>query len=219
MADRCLLPKGLYYCRFCGEVAGHLGASESTCLCEGIPCSYCGIGRNRRPTSDHYDAVTGRFWHSPYFIGMAGCRHCVATVYGTVPRGSHSWPGPLAEDASLRELLDTIKEAGLALSIDSARPLSKGFDRLPLKPCLYAVHGGARAWDELGLEKPPDERPLYIGRDGTLLPTELRGREDLRLAVWDEGDCDLERLERELCNRWQPPLRRSPNGRSATRER
>lgn len=54
MADRCPLPKGLYYCRFCEEVAGHLGETKSTCLREGIPCSYCGIGRNRRPTSDHY---------------------------------------------------------------------------------------------------------------------------------------------------------------------
>ena len=192
------LPKGLYHCRFCGEVAGHLGEAKSTCLCEGIPCRYCGIGRDQRPISDHYDPAKGCFVHTPYFMGMSGCRDCVATVYGTMPEGWHSWPGPLAQDPSLRELLDTIKEAGLALSIDSARPLSEGFGRLPLKPGLHAVHGDARAWDELGLEKPPHERPLYLGRTGTLLPTELRGRRDLTLAAWNRGDCDLERLEQEL---------------------
>ena len=35
-------------------------------------------------------------------------------------------------------------------------------------------------------------------RVGTLVPTELRGRHDMRLAVWERGDGDLERLEREL---------------------
>jgi hypothetical protein len=218
MTDRPPLPKGLYYCRFCGEVAGHLGRSKSTCLCEGIPCRSCGIGRVQRPISNSYDPATGRWSHAPYFMGMGACRDCVITVYGAMPEGWHSWPGPVAEDPSLRELLDTIKEAGLALSTDNARPLSEGLQRIPLKPGLYAVHGGPRAWDELGLEKPPDGRPLYVGRAGTLLPSELRDRHDLSLAAWKGGDCDLEHLERELCNRWQPPLRQSPNGRSAPGE-
>jgi hypothetical protein len=107
----------------------------------------------------------------------------------------------------LRELLDTIKEAGLALSSERARPLAQDLRHLPLKPGLYAVHGGAKAWGDLGLEKPPDERPLCVGRAGALLPAALCGREDLGLAAWDVGDCDPERLEQELCNRWQAPLR------------
>jgi hypothetical protein len=139
----------------------------------------------------------------------------VITVYGAVPEGWHSWPGPLAEDPSLGALLDKIKEAGLALSSNSARPLSEGLERLlARKPGLYAVHGEARAWDELGLEKPPDGRPLYVGRAGTLPPAELRGCHDLKVAAWERSDYDLERLERELCSRWQPPLRQSPNDRS-----
>ena len=146
-------------------------------------------------------------------MGMGGCRDCVITVYGAVPEGRYSWPGPLAEDPSLGELLDTIKEAGLALAADSALPLPEEAERIPLKPGLYAVHGGARVWDQLGLEKPPDERPLYVGRLGTLLPIELRGHHDLSLAAWERGDCDLERLERELSRRWQPPLTQSTNGR------
>jgi hypothetical protein len=201
------LPNGLYYCRFCGEVAGHLGEIKSTCLCEGIPCRSCGIGRVRRPISDTYDPATGSFWHVPYFMGMGACRGCKITVFGGVPQEWHSWPGPLGKDPLLRELLDTIKEAGLALSSERARPLAQDLRHLPLKPGLYAVHGGAKAWDDLGLEKPPDERPLCVGRAGALLPAELCGRGDLGLAAWDVGDCDPERLEQELCNRWQAPLR------------
>jgi hypothetical protein len=201
------LPDGLHYCRFCGGVAGQLGDIKSTCLCEGIPCRYCGIGRVRRPTSDHYVPATGRFMHSPYFMGMGGCRDCVITVYGAVPEERYSWPGPLSDNPSLGELLDTIKEAGLALAVDSSLPLRKGIERLPRKPGLSAVHGEARAWDQLGLEKPPDERPLCVGRAGRLLPAALRGRDHLRVAAWEGGDCDLKRLERELLRRWQPPLR------------
>ncbi len=137
------------------------------------------------------------------------------TVHGGMPEGWHSWPGPLAEDPSLHELLDAIKEAGLALSSDRARPMPEALARFPQEPGLYAVHGEPGAWKEIGLKRPPDDRPLYIGRAGTLLPTELRACHDLRLAAWAGDGCDLERLERELCNRWQPPLRQSPNGRSA----
>jgi hypothetical protein len=71
------LPDGLHYCRFCGGVVGRHGDIKSTCLCEGIACRYCGIGRVRRPTSDHYVPASGRFMHSPYFTGMGGCRDCV----------------------------------------------------------------------------------------------------------------------------------------------
>jgi hypothetical protein len=84
------LPEGLYYCRFCGEVAGRLGRRNSTCLCEGIPCRLCGIGRVQRPISDSSDPATGRWSHAPYFMGMGACRDCVITVYGAMPEGWHS---------------------------------------------------------------------------------------------------------------------------------
>ena len=152
--------------------------------------------------------------HSPYFMGMGGCRDCVITVYGAVPGGRYSWPGSLFEDRSLRELIDTIKEAGTALAAENSLPLRRGLERLPRRPSLYAVYGDARVWDQLGLEKPPDGRPLFVGRAGRLLPTELRGRDDLTVATWEGGDRDLKRLERELVRRWQPPLRgRAPGPR------
>jgi hypothetical protein len=200
------LPKGLRYCHFCGEVAGHLGKAKSTCLCEGIPCRYCGVGRVRRPTSDQYVPATGGFMHSPYFMGMSGCRDCMTTVHGAVRDEWISWPGPLASDPSLRVLLDTIKEAGLALGATGALPLPRGGERFPRRG-LYAVHGEAQAWDQLGLEKPPDERPLCVRGADTPVPSVLRGRNDLRLASWERGDCDLVRVERELSMRWRPPVR------------
>jgi hypothetical protein len=101
----------------------------------------------------------------------------------------------------------TIKEAGMALSVDRARPLHTGLERLPQAPGLCAVHGARRVWGELGLEKPPDDRPLHIGRTDTPVPSELRAQSGLSLAAWKTGDCDLQRPERELCRRWQPPLR------------
>lgn len=35
---------------------------------------------------------------------------------------------------------------------------------VPSLPGLYAVHGDASVWRELGLGDPPDDRPLYIGK-------------------------------------------------------
>src|SRR5438105_2173599 len=35
---------------------------------------------------------------------------------------------------------------------------------VPKRPGLYALHGEAGAWNQLGLGSPPDERPLYIGK-------------------------------------------------------
>ena len=71
--------------------------------------------------------------------------------------GGISWPGPLADDPSLGELLDTIKAAGLALGADRALPLFvEVAERLPREPGLYAVHGEAQAWDQLqGLRSRP----------------------------------------------------------------
>lgn len=36
--------------------------------------------------------------------------------------------------------------------------------RVPARPGLYAIYGGAETWSELGLGDPPDERPLYVGK-------------------------------------------------------
>lgn len=43
-------------------------------------------------------------------------------------------------------------------------PLAGAETRVPAKPGLYAIHGAAGAWRELGLGDPPDDRPLYVGK-------------------------------------------------------
>lgn len=35
---------------------------------------------------------------------------------------------------------------------------------VPDRPGLYAIYGAAPAWSTLGLGKPPDDRPLYVGK-------------------------------------------------------
>lgn len=35
---------------------------------------------------------------------------------------------------------------------------------IPDNPGLYAVYGPPKVWEELGLGKPPDSRPLYVGK-------------------------------------------------------
>lgn len=42
-------------------------------------------------------------------------------------------------------------------------------------PGLYAIHGGASVWNELGLGRNPDGRPMYVGKaESSLLARDLR---------------------------------------------
>jgi hypothetical protein len=48
--------------------------------------------------------------------------------------------------------------AGPTMSIAEAKV------EVPTRPGLYAVHGEAEVWQELGLGEPTDARPLYVGK-------------------------------------------------------
>ena len=48
--------------------------------------------------------------------------------------------------------------AGPTMSITEAKV------EVPARPGLYAVHGEAEVWQELGLGEPTDARPLYVGK-------------------------------------------------------
>jgi hypothetical protein len=83
-------------------------------------------------------------------------------------------PGVLHAGCLIVQALDpTIatlaREAGPALARAHAVPVAKGMPSAPSRPGLYAVHAPARAWKELGLRKPPDERPLYVGKSESSL--------------------------------------------------
>ncbi len=46
---------------------------------------------------------------------------------------------------------------------------------VPVRPGLYAVYGDAAAWEQLGLGRPLDRRPLYVGKaEGSLAGRDLR---------------------------------------------
>lgn len=49
-------------------------------------------------------------------------------------------------------------------ALQRARPLTEAEHAIPGQPGLYAVHGDADVWRELGLGEPPDDRPLYVGK-------------------------------------------------------
>lgn len=70
-----------------------------------------------------------------------------------------------------RKTLDAILSAlaGPGLPIPAASVV------VPDAPGLYAIHGGAFVWKELGLGRKPDGRPLYVGKaESSLLARDLR---------------------------------------------
>lgn len=53
--------------------------------------------------------------------------------------------------------------------------LHDAVDHIPTCGGLYAIHGPAHAWEELGLGTPPDDRPLYVGKsEDSLVSRDLR---------------------------------------------
>jgi hypothetical protein len=54
------------------------------------------------------------------------------------------------------------------------RPLEDARSSVPSGPGLYAMHGDARTWADLGLGTPPDARPLYVGKaEASLIARDL----------------------------------------------
>lgn len=60
-------------------------------------------------------------------------------------------------------------------SLERPRPLAGAESIVPGRPGLYAIYGAARTWKELGLGKPPDRRPLYVGKaEDSLISRDLK---------------------------------------------
>jgi len=68
--------KGLTKCLICGEYKGKVNKVSVSCLCDGIICPKCHINKMHRPISNYYDEKTNKIWHSPWFMGQAGCSEC-----------------------------------------------------------------------------------------------------------------------------------------------
>lgn len=95
----------------------------------------------------------------------------------------------------------TVDAALDALAAPGHVPFADGVV-VPAAPGLYAVHANASTWSTLGLDEPPDDRPLYVGkaerslagRDlGTHFATGKTGHSTLRrsLAGLLAADLDL----------------------------
>lgn len=90
------VPSGLVKCEVCGEYKGNVKEKDLnweghalradkresdailsvSCLCDGVLCPRCKRNKMRRPISNSYDETTNQVWHTPVFIGMAGCSQC-----------------------------------------------------------------------------------------------------------------------------------------------
>ena len=92
------IPKGLVKCKVCGRYKGEVKEKDLnwdgyfaqadketsnkhlsvSCLCEGILCPKCKKNRIPKPISNNYDEESNQVWHTPAFMGMAGCSECRA---------------------------------------------------------------------------------------------------------------------------------------------
>lgn len=60
-------------------------------------------------------------------------------------------------------------------ALGHGRPLAGAARVVPDQPRLYAICGDAKTWTALQLGKPPDERPLYIGKaEDSLVARDLK---------------------------------------------
>jgi hypothetical protein len=64
----------------------------------------------------------------------------------------------------------TSADASALLALTGPRhSLAEASHHVPSEPGLYAIYGSAEVWAELGLDSPPDDRPLYIGKSESSL--------------------------------------------------
>lgn len=63
----------------------------------------------------------------------------------------------------------SIDEATAALAVSGTPTIADAEADVPDLPGLYAIHGDAAIWRELGLGDPPDDRPLYVGKSESSL--------------------------------------------------
>ncbi len=82
-----LIPDGLVRCKVCGELHGRGLARDPpdgaritpvsvSCLCDGLVCGRCRVGRLHRPITNHYDERTGQVIHMPWFSVWRECSVC-----------------------------------------------------------------------------------------------------------------------------------------------
>ena len=93
-------------------------------------------------------------------------------------RGAQTVPMPVASDGRkppADEDLRDVLEAAVAALTAPRHALANAEAVVPPVPGLYAIYGGSTEWAELGLGKPADDRPLYVGKsESSLADRDLR---------------------------------------------
>lgn len=74
-------------CTSCGELYG----GPYLCLCKGLTCGACGVGRIHRPVSSYFDETTGKIIHVPHFATLKRCHSCGAQSRWEVPVAQDGW--------------------------------------------------------------------------------------------------------------------------------
>lgn len=88
------LPAGLAPCEECSEPRGRASFADGgggtmeldiICICDGVPCAWCGQAKVRRPAGNRFDAETSEVWHSGLWASEIPCRRCRAGGAGRAP--------------------------------------------------------------------------------------------------------------------------------------
>lgn len=90
------LPAGLTPCERCSEPRGRARFADGgrmmeldiTCICDGVPCAWCGQTIVRRPASNRFDAETSEVWHSGAWAAEVPCARCRADGAALPPRST-----------------------------------------------------------------------------------------------------------------------------------
>jgi hypothetical protein len=84
-------------------------------------------------------------------------------------------PPVLAKPVIGSSPLDDVVASALTALTGPRHSLSTASANVPDEPGLYAIYGSAEVWAELGLDDPPDDRPLYVGKsESSLVDRDLR---------------------------------------------
>ena len=92
------LPAGLALCPECAEPRGRARFAdlvtaehvelEISCICDGIPCAWCGQMPVHRPGGNRYDSATAAVRHVPIWASAAPCPPCRADGAAAPPQAS-----------------------------------------------------------------------------------------------------------------------------------
>jgi hypothetical protein len=132
----------------------------------------------------------------------------VITVGNDEPQGSRMATRSSSDPAAQKtvalgqneELDGYVRDAQIALGRNRSHSIAQAEAHVPPRPGLYAIHGSAETWVELGLGEPPDDRALYVGKaEDSLITRDIK-------AHFGDGRTGQSTLRRSLSALLHAPL-------------